>query len=76
MSMGQLDTLVSSIQADSKRVRLLDILGKQLGLLINGEPDLSCLLSSLKAEALVSEGDYGELKLAFALEKVRPPRIL
>jgi hypothetical protein len=72
MGMGELDVLIGNIQADAKRIRLLDILGQQLGLLITGKPDLESLLSLLKAEALVSEEDCGNLKLTFALETVRP----
>ena len=64
----ELDVLVGNIRADAKRIRLLDILGQQLRLLIT---DLDSLLSSLKAEALVSEEDCGDLKLTFALETVR-----
>jgi hypothetical protein len=65
----ELDVLVGNIRADAKRIRLLDILDRQLRLLIT---DLDSLLSSLKAEALVSEEDCGDLKLTFALETVRP----
>jgi hypothetical protein len=64
--MKQLNVLVRDIQADVKRIRLFDILGQQLGF----EPDLDCLLSSLKAEALVSEEEYRELTLTFTLETV------
>jgi hypothetical protein len=72
MSREKQDVLVRGIQADEKRIRLLDILGQQLELLINGQPDLNCLLDSLKAEDLVSEEDYRELKLNFPLETVSP----
>ncbi|KAN0068072.1 hypothetical protein V8E54_008718 [Elaphomyces granulatus] len=68
MDMGELEVLVGNIRADTKRVRLLDILGQQLRLLITDKPNLGSLLSALKAEALVSEEDYGDLKLTFALE--------
>jgi hypothetical protein len=55
-------------------MRLLDVLGGQLKLLIDEErPDLRVLLTSLKAEALVSEEDYNELKAAYALDMVSPP---
>ena len=69
MCMKQLDVLVRDIQADAIQICLLDILGQQLGF----EPDLDCLLSSLKAEALVSEEEYKELTLTFALETVSSP---
>jgi hypothetical protein len=40
--MEQLDVMIKEIQADSKRMRLLQILGQQLELLINeGQPDLT-----------------------------------
>jgi hypothetical protein len=71
MGMGELDVLIGNI-ADAKRIRLLDILGQQFRLLITRKPDLESLLSSLKAEALVSEEDCGNLKLTFALETLRP----
>jgi len=72
MDMGELEVLVGNIRADTKRVRLLDILGQQLRLLITDKPNLGSLLSALKAEALVSEEDYGDIKLTFALEAVKP----
>jgi hypothetical protein len=71
MGMRELDVLVRNIRADAKRLRLLDILGQQLRLLITDKPNLDSLLSSLKAEALVAEEDCGDLKLTFALEAVR-----
>jgi hypothetical protein len=69
-----LDNLISKIRADTNQMRLLDVLGGQLKLLIDEErPDLRVLLTSLKAEALVSEEDYNELKAAYALDMVSPP---
>ena len=69
--MEQLDDLVRDIQADAKRIRLLNILGRQLELFITGgQPDLDNLLISLKAEALVSDDEYCELESTFALDKV------
>lgn len=68
----QLDSMIKDIQADSKRVRLFEILGQQLELLINkGQPDLHSLYTSLKAETLVSEEELRELRAIFALESVR-----
>jgi hypothetical protein len=69
--MEQLDVLIKDIQADPKRVRLLQILGHQLELLINeGRPDLHFLYTSLRAETVVSEEEYSELMTTFALEDV------
>jgi hypothetical protein len=66
-----LDILIRDIQADPKRVRLLQILGHQLELLINeGRPDLHSLYTSLKAETIVSEEECRELSAIFALEAV------
>jgi hypothetical protein len=47
--------MIRDIQTNSKRMRLLQILGQQLELLINeGQPYLHSLFVSLKAETLVS----------------------
>jgi hypothetical protein len=60
---AELAVLVRDYQADPKQIRLLNILGPQLKKFINeGKPDLDCLLSSLKAEDLVSEEDCKGLK--------------
>jgi hypothetical protein len=73
MDMEHLDIVIKDIQADSKRMRLLHILGQQLELLINeGRPDLESLFASLQTETLVSEEEYGELRATFALEAVSP----
>ena len=73
MTTEQLDNLVRDIRADEKYIRLLDILGYQLELFVKGgQPDLDCLLTSLKSEALVSDDEYSELKSAFALDMVIP----
>jgi hypothetical protein len=54
-------------------MQLLQILGRQLELLINeGQPDLDSLLTSLKTEGLVSGEEYGELRATFAQEAVSP----
>ena len=69
--------MIEDIQADSKCIRLFQILGQQLELLINeGRPDLHSLFNSLKAETLVSEEEYGELRATFTLEAVRIPRAM
>jgi hypothetical protein len=71
MDMKYLDVMIKDIQADSKRMRLLYILGQQLERLINeGQPDLDFLFASLQIETLVSEEEYGKLRATFALEAV------
>jgi hypothetical protein len=71
MDVETLDSMIKDIQSNSKHVRLLQILGHQLELLINeGHPDLHSLLTSMKTDALVSEEEYQELKSNFALETV------
>ncbi|KAN0074015.1 hypothetical protein V8E54_007952 [Elaphomyces granulatus] len=62
MGMGELDVLVGNIRA---RFRLLDILDQQLRLLITDKPDLDSLL--------MSEEDFWDLKLTFALEAEAMP---
>jgi hypothetical protein len=67
----QLDLMISDVQADPKRMRLLHILGRQLELMINeGRPDLHSLYDSLKKENLVSDEEFRELRLTFALDVV------
>jgi hypothetical protein len=73
--MEQLDVMIKDIQVDSKRMRLLQVLGQQLELLINeGRPDLDALFTLLKTETLVTEEEYGELRVTFALETIGPSR--
>ena len=75
MADEDLDKLVRDIRADEKCIRLFGILGHQLELFVTGgRPDLNCLLTSLKSEALVSEDEYGKLKSTFALDMVIPPK--
>lgn len=63
--------MISDVQADQKRMRLLHILGRQLELMINeGHPDLHALYDSLKEEKLVSEEEFRELRLTYALDAV------
>jgi hypothetical protein len=72
MSTEQLEGLIKDVQAGPRRVRLLRILGQQLELLVNsGQPDITRLFTSLREEALVSEVEYEELKVAFFSEAVR-----
>jgi hypothetical protein len=67
----QLEIIIENSQSDPNYLRLLQILGEQLELLINeGRPDLHSLLTSLEAAALVSEEECRELRAAFALEAV------
>jgi hypothetical protein len=69
MTAVELDALIGDIQADAEWMRVLHILGEQFVLLINkGKPDLDIFLGSLKAEALISEDEYEELKTAFAVK--------
>ena len=73
MDTEHLDVMIKDIQADSKPMRLLHILGQQLELLINeGRSDLAFLFASLQTETLISEKEYGELRATFALEAVSP----
>jgi hypothetical protein len=63
--------MIQDIKTDLKRIRLLEILGQQLELLVHqGKPNLHSMLTSLKAEALVSEEECKELAITFALEEV------
>ncbi len=63
--------MIKDIQANSKRMRLFQILNQQLERLINeGRSDFHSLFTSLKAEALVSEKEYRELRTIFTLEAV------
>ena len=76
ITMEQLDVLVRDIRADTKRIRLLDLLGRPRSLrptarVINKRGTTRPrLLACFMAEALVSEEDHGELKSAFALDCV------
>jgi hypothetical protein len=68
----QFDILIKDIQADPKRLRLLQILGEQVQLLIeDGKPDLHSLLDSLKKESLMSQKDHNGLAAHYALDTVR-----
>jgi hypothetical protein len=67
----QLDVLIRGIQADSGRMKLLQILGTQLEQLVNeGHPDLRGLYDALKEEGLVSQEELQELRIMFALDSV------
>jgi hypothetical protein len=67
----QLDVLIRDIQADSGRIKLLQILGTQLEQLVNkGHPDLWGLHDALDKEELVSQEELQELRTMFALDSV------
>jgi hypothetical protein len=71
METKQLDNLIEDAKANLNYMQLLRILGQQLEVLINeGKPDLNTLFTSLRAETLVSEEEYKELTITFALEAV------
>lgn len=76
----QLDVLIGGIQADSGRMKLLQILGTQLEQLVNeGHPDLWGLYDALNEEELVSQEELQDLRTKFALDSVsecRPCRDL
>ncbi|KAB8213218.1 hypothetical protein BDV33DRAFT_210420 [Aspergillus novoparasiticus] len=68
-SMEQLDTLVQSIQSDTRYMKLLRILAPQLEHLVkNGLPDLHVFYKDLKKAKLLSENELSELEGRFALE--------
>jgi hypothetical protein len=68
---GGLDAMIRNVEADSKRMQLLHILGRQLEQLINeGHPDLHAFYDALKKEKLVSEEEFRELHVTFALDGV------
>ena len=70
--MEQLDLMIGDVQTDPKRMRLLHILGRQLELMINeGCPALHSLYDSLKKENLVSDEEFRELRLTFALRLIK-----
>jgi hypothetical protein len=63
--------MIKDVQADLKRMRLLQILGRQLERLINeGHPDLHSFYDSLKEEKLVSGEEVQELCATFPLDAV------
>ena len=63
---------VVAVDSSPDTLNPLRILGQQLELLVNsGQPDITRLFTSLREEALVSEVEYEELKVAFSLEAVR-----
>ncbi|KAL2802112.1 hypothetical protein BJX63DRAFT_438187 [Aspergillus granulosus] len=69
MSMKHLDDLINSVRADSRHMRLLQILGPQLErLVISGSPDFRDFIIRLKDGGLISEDEARELQAAFPLE--------
>lgn len=67
--MGQLDTLVKDIQADNRRMKLLQMLRPQLEQLVGGRsPSLHMYYKDLKEVELLSENDLCELQIRTSLE--------
>jgi hypothetical protein len=67
----ELDVIIGGITVDPKRMQLLHILGEQLEQLIDtGRPDLHAFYDALKKEKLVSEEEFQEFHVAFALDGV------
>lgn len=72
----QLDVSIRGIQADSGRMKLLQILGTQLEQLVNvGHPDLWGLYDALSEEELVSHEELQDLRTTFALDSVSGCRL-
>jgi hypothetical protein len=71
MSVEQLDVLIRNIQADSEKMKLLQILSQQLEQLVHeGRPDLHAFCDALKEERLVSGEEFKKLGTTFALDGV------
>ena len=71
MNEEQLDILIKSIQADPRRMKLLQILEPQLEQLVHkGQPDLHALYEALWREELVSQRELQDLQGTFALDSV------
>jgi hypothetical protein len=71
MSVEQLNVLIRNVQADSKKMRLLQILSQQLEQLVHeGRPDLHAFYAALKEERLVSGDEFRQLGVTFALDGV------
>ncbi|KAE8399780.1 hypothetical protein BDV37DRAFT_259679, partial [Aspergillus pseudonomiae] len=65
----QLDTLVKDIEADTRYMKLLQILSPQVEQLVkNGSPNLHIFYEDLKKAELLSENELRELEECFALE--------
>ena len=62
MGPEELRTTIEMIQNDTKQMKLLRILGKQVSTLVNtGKCDLKSLLTTLENEGLISSNEYEEL---------------
>jgi hypothetical protein len=67
----QLDYIIGYIQADSKYIKLLRILSKQLErFIIEGRPDIYSYIITV-TEGLLSEYKYKEIVFQFLLEIVK-----
>jgi hypothetical protein len=68
----QLDYIIGYIQTDSKYIKLLGILSKQLErFIIEGRPDIYSFYIITVTEGLLSEQEYKEIVSQFLLEIVR-----
>ena len=68
----QLDYMIGCIQADSKYMKLLGILSKQLErFIIEGRPDIHSFYEMTVTEGLLSEHEREEIVSQFPLEIVR-----
>ena len=68
----QLDYMIGHIQADSKYIKLLRILSKQLErFIIEGQLDIHSFYIMMVTEGLLSEYKYKEIVSQFLLEIVK-----
>ena len=71
MKVEELDVIIRDVEADPKRMQLLDILGRQLEQWINeGHPDLHAFYDALKKKRLVSDEEFLQLHVTFAMDGV------
>jgi hypothetical protein len=67
----QLDVLIKNVQADSEKMKLLQILSQQLEQLVHkGRPDLRAFCDALKEERLLSREEFRQLGATFVLDGV------
>jgi hypothetical protein len=71
LELSELDDLIRRFQEDLQRIKVLQMLGQQLELLVyRGRADIHSLLLSLREDNLVSEEEHRELKERYALDEV------
>ena len=76
MEAGQLDSLICEVQADSRQLQLLHLLGPHVEHYVRtGKIDLTSLLSSLKTEAMMSEEEHDQLLLQISSDAARQPSL-